>query len=49
MNGSMSVTATLSMSQTTWRTSSWNERRSALCFWICSETLRVHCREKLVS
>lgn len=39
----MSVTVTLSTSLTTWRTSSWSERRNALCFWICSETVRVHC------
>lgn len=43
------MNVTLSTSQMTWRTSSWNERRSALCFWTCSETLRVHCRKKLVS
>jgi len=37
---------TSSRSQTTWRTSSWSVRRSALGFWICSETLRVHCGER---
>lgn len=48
-SGSMSVTVTSNTSQTTWRTSSWSERRNALCFWICSETVTVHCRERLVS
>lgn len=35
-----------SRSRTTWRTASWSARRSALGFWICSETLRVHCGER---
>lgn len=48
-NGSRSVTVTWSMSQMTWKTSSWSERRSALGFWICSETAKVRCRERLVS
>ena len=37
---------TSSRSRTTWRTASWSARRSALGFWICSETLRVHCGER---
>lgn len=45
-SGSRSATLTVSRSQMTWRTSSWSGRKSALGFWICSETSRVHCRER---
>ena len=45
-SGSRSGTVTWSRSQTTWRTLSWSARRSALGFWICSETVRVHCGER---
>ena len=45
-SGSRSGTVTWSRSRTTWRTLSWSARRSALDFWICSETVRVHCGER---
>lgn len=37
---------TWSMSPTTWTTSSWSGRKSALGFWTGSETARAHCRER---
>lgn len=45
-NGSRNETLTLNRSRKTWRTSSWSGRRSALGFWICSETLRVRCGDR---
>lgn len=45
-SGSRSAIWTWSMSRRTWTTSSWSGKKSALGFWICSETGRGRCRER---
>lgn len=45
-SGSRSAIWTWSTSRKTWMTSSWTARKSALGFWICSETARGRCRER---
>lgn len=42
-SGSRSAIWTWSTSRRTWTTSSWSGKKSALGFWICSETGRGHC------